>query len=104
MYEEYDKAVQIVLKYLNDQGFSKTPKKYYRQASRNFREYLEKNQLEYSRASAQTWLEVLKKTTFKWKFIASRRAMALIDDVVQNNTVTTLVFHYNKNTLNPTSP
>ena len=99
MYEQYDEAVQIVLKYLNDQGFSKTPKKYFLQASRNFREYLEKHQLEYSGESAQIWLEVLKQTTFKWKFLTSRRAMALIDDVVQNNTVTRLVFHYNKNTL-----
>lgn len=99
MYEQYDKAVQIVLNYLNDQGFSKTPLKYFRQASRNFREYLEKHQLEYSGDSAQIWLEVLKQTTFKWKFLTSRRAMAIIDDVVQNNTVTRLVFHYNKNTL-----
>ncbi len=99
MYEQYDKAVQIVLNYLNDQGFSRTPLKYFRQASRNFREYLEKHQLEYSGDSAQIWLEVLKQTTFKWKFLTSRRAMALIDDVVQNNTVTRLVFSYNKNTL-----
>ena len=99
MYEQYDKAVQIVLKYLNEQGFSRTPKKYFRQASRNFREYFEKHHLEYSGVTAQFWLKVLKQNTFKWKFLTSRRAMALIDDVVQNNTVTRLVFHYNKNTL-----
>ncbi len=99
MYERYDKAVQIVLNYLVEQGVSKTPQKYFRQASREFRKYLEKHHLDYSRDCAQIWLDALKQTTFRWKFLASRRAMALIDDVVQNNTVTRLVFSYSKNTL-----
>ena len=99
MYERYDKAVQIVLNYLIEQGFSKTPQKYFRQACREFRKYLEKHQLEYSRDCAQIWLDALKQTTFRWKFLTSRRAIALIDDVVKNNTVTRLVFSYSKNTL-----
>ena len=99
MYEQYDKAVQIVMNYLVQEGFSKTPKKYFRQASRGFRKYLEKHQLEYSRDCAQIWLDSLRQTTFRWKFLTSRRAIALIDEVVKNNTVTRLVFSYSKNTL-----
>ena len=48
MYQQYDKAVQTVLDYLVEQGFSQTPCEDFRRASREFRRYLQAESLEFS--------------------------------------------------------
>ena len=54
MFEQYDKAVQTDLEYLVEQGFTKTPRKYFCQATREFRRYLEESCLEYTHSIAKT--------------------------------------------------
>jgi len=53
MYHTYDKAVQAVVDYLSEKGFSKTVHKYFRRATKNFRAYLEEMHLEYSQLNAK---------------------------------------------------
>ena len=94
MYQQYDKAVQIICDFLCKQGFSRAPCMRLHQASREFKKYLEQFHLEYSQDLAQTWIGILKPTLSKLKFLSFRRSLALIDDVVKNGSVTNLQFSY----------
>ncbi|MDP2815487.1 MAG: tyrosine-type recombinase/integrase [Rectinemataceae bacterium] len=96
MCQQYDKASQVVLDFLLEQGFSRTPRKYFCQASREFRKHLEKHHLEYSHVIAQTWVGTLKRTLPRWKFLSFRRSLALIDDAARNGCVTNTRYCYGK--------
>jgi hypothetical protein len=59
MCQQYDKAVKTVLDYLVEHGFSRTARKDFRRATREFREYLEEGHLQYCHTPAQAWLSTL---------------------------------------------
>ena len=94
MCQQYDKAVQTILEYLEEQGFSGTVRKDFRHATRIFREYLERGSLEYSDTHAQAWLSALKPSIPRWKFLTSRRSLALVNDAVRNGAITNIRFSY----------
>ena len=94
MYHKYDKAVQAVLKYLSKQGFSRTPGKGFRLATKKFKAYLEEVNLEYSHRLAQGWLSSLKPDIPRWKFLSFRRSLALVDDAARNGALTNVQFFY----------
>lgn len=94
MCQQYDKAVQTVLDYLVEQGFSQTPRAAFRQASREFRRHLQAESLEYSSSVAQAWLDALKPSLPKRKFLSFRRSLALVEDGVRNGSLTNLRFSY----------
>jgi len=94
MYQQYDKAVQIVLDYLVDLGFSKTIRGDFYCATREFGEYLEEKRLEYSHTLAQWWISFLKPSLPRRKFLSFRRSLALLDDAARNGSVTNVWFSY----------
>ena len=94
MYHQYDKAVQTVLDYLSKQGFSKTVRKEFRRATREFRLYLEEGHLEYSHWLAQAWLSSLKPSIPRRRFLSFRRSLTLVDDLARNGTLTNVQFFY----------
>jgi integrase len=104
MYQQYDKAIQTVLDYLIEEGFSKTVKKAFRYASRTFAKYLENDTLEYSSALARAWLDELEPRVSRNKFLSFRRSLALIDDAVENGTVTHLWFSYDDTAIKLRTP
>ena len=94
VYHQYDKAIQTVLDYLSEQGFSGTVRKEFRRAIREFKVYLEEGHLEYSHRFAEAWLSYLKATIPRSRFVSFRRALFLVDDVVRNGTLTNVQFSY----------
>lgn len=96
MCQQYDKAVQSVLDYLGEQDFSQTPCEDFRRASREFSRYLQAESLEYSPSLAQAWLEALKPSLPRWKFVSFRRSLALVEDAARNGSVTNGVFSYDR--------
>ena len=94
MCRQYDKAVQTVLNCLVEQGFSKTVRTGFRCASREFNRYLRAESLEYSPSLAQAWLDALKPSLPRWKFLSFRRSLALVEDAARNGFLTTLWFCY----------
>jgi len=94
MCQRYDKAVQVVLDYLTEQGFSKTVRKSFRQATRELRRYLEKERLEYSQTRAQTWVNALWPRLSRGKYQSFRRSLAFVDDAARNGSVTATRFSY----------
>jgi len=95
MYHQYDKAVQIILDYLSEQGFSRTVRKDFRRATSEFKIYLEDKHLEYSHRLAQAWLNSLKAKIPRWRFLSFRRALFVVDDAARNGFPTTVRFVYN---------
>jgi len=94
MYHQYDKAVQTVLDYLSEQGFSRTVRKEFRRATREFKAYLEEGHLEYSHWLAQAWLSSLKPSIPRRRFLSFRRSLTLVDDAARNGILTNLQFSY----------
>lgn len=94
MCQQYDIAVRVVLDHLNEQGFSKTVLKTYRQATIEFGRYLEEERLSYSQAHAQRWVERLRPRVTRAKFLSFRRSLAMVEDAAQNGSVTTTRFSY----------
>ncbi len=94
MYREYDKAVQTVLDYLIEQGFSESPCRNFRRATRDFKKFLEKRCLEYSHTIAQVWVDTVKPSLPKTTFLSFRRSLALVDDAARNGSVTNVRFSY----------
>jgi len=94
MCQQYDKAVQTVLDYLVEHGFSRTARKDFRRATREFREYLEKGNLEYCHTLAQAWLSSLKPSIPRRRFLSFRRSLTLVDDAARNGTLTNVQFFY----------
>ena len=94
MYKQYDKATQIVLDYLVEQGFSRTPRKNFLRATKELRKYLEERCLEYSHALAQTWVNTIKPNISRTMFLSFRRSLTLVDDAAKNGSVTSAWFSY----------
>ena len=94
MCQQYEKAVEIVLDYLVKQGYSAAPRSQFRQASREFRRYLETVSLGYSYVVAQAWLEAVKPGLPRHRFLGFRRSVALVDEAVRNGSVTNTRFSY----------
>jgi site-specific recombinase XerD len=94
MCQQYDKAVQTVLDYLVEQGFSRTARKDFRQAVREFKRYLEEGPFEYSHTLAQAWVDALKPSLLRRKFLSFRRSLALVDDAARNGILTNVQFFY----------
>ena len=94
MWQQYDNAVQIVFGYLVEQGFTRTSSNDFRSAAREFRRYLESVPLGYSRAAAQDWLQAVKPTLPRPKFLSFRRSLALVEEAVTNRSVTNTRFSY----------
>ncbi len=94
MCQQYDKAVQTVLDYLVEQGFSRTARKDFRQAVREFKRYLEEGPFEYSHTLAQAWVDALKPSLMRRKFLSFRRSLALVEDAARNGSVTNVRFSY----------
>jgi len=94
MCQQYEKAVQTVLDYLVEQGFSKTTREDFRRANREFSKYLEGEHLEYSHTLAQAWVDALKPSLPKRKFLYFQRSLALVEDAARNGSVTNLWFSY----------
>ena len=94
MYHQYDKAVQTVLDYLSEEGFSRTVRKEFRRAIREFKVYLEERHLEYSHQLAQAWLSSLKPSIPRGRFLSFRRSLTLVDDAARNGTLTNVQFSY----------
>ena len=78
MYEQYDRAVRIVLDYLVEHGWSKTPRKDFRRATREFRTHLADLHLEFSAASAEAWLATLRAVVPHYGYLSCKRAIALV--------------------------
>ena len=94
MCQRYDQAVQIVLSYLVDEGFSRTARKEFGRAAKEFRGYLDGVSLEYSRAAAQAWLEAVKPNLPRRSFLSLRRSLALVEEALRDGSVTNTRFPY----------
>jgi integrase len=94
MCQRYDIAVKIVLSYLVEQGFSRTVRKEFRRASREFGEYLDARHLTHFDAVARDWVNALKSSFPRVKFLSFRRALALVENAARNGSVTTSRFLY----------
>ena len=94
MYYQYDKAVQFVLGYLTETGFSKTVHKEFRRATKEFRKYLDEAHRQYSHRRAKAWLDSRKGNIPHSRFVSLRRALYLVDDATRNGTLTTVRFTY----------
>ena len=80
--------------HLVEQGFSRTVRKEFRRASREFGRYPDARHLTYSDALARDWVNALKPGFPRVKFLSFRRALALIEDAARNGSVTTGRFSY----------
>lgn len=94
MYHQYDKAIQTVLDYLSEQGFSRTVRKEFRRATRVFKVYLKAGNLEYSHRLAQAWLKSLKPSVPRRRFLSFRRSLTLVDEAARNGALTNVRFSY----------
>jgi integrase len=94
MCQQYDTAVQTVLAYLIEQGFSRTARKDFQRASEEFGRYLERGCLQYSPELARAWIDSRKPSLSKRQFLSFRRSLWLVDDAARNGSVTTVWFSY----------
>lgn len=94
MYQMYDQAVQSVLEWMVRLGFSTSPQMAHREATREFKAYLVGLNLEYSHAHAQRWLTDLRPHVQRKKFLARRRALALVDQVLTHGLIKQTRFCY----------
>ena len=94
MYQQYDQAVQTVLEWMVRLGFSRSPRMAFREATRAFKTYLVGLNLEYSQAHAQRWLIGTQLQVQRKKFLARRRALALVDQVLTHETIKQTRFYY----------
>ncbi len=94
MYHQYDQAVQSVLEWMVGLGFSESPRMVYREATRAFKAYLVRLNLEYSRAHACNWLIGIRPHVQRKKFLARRRALALVDRVLTHGLIKQIRFCY----------
>ena len=94
MCQQYNMAVETVRTYLVEHGFSGTVRKDFNRASTEFARYLEARHLTYSDAVAREWVNTLKLSLPRRKFLSIRRALALVEDAKRNGSVTTVWFSY----------
>lgn len=94
MYQQYDRAVQGVIDYLVANGYSRTPKKEFRRATRDFRHYLSRSKLAYSPTVTVQWLSEQEHKVSRNRFLSCRRALALVDQVTTHGYVKYARFSY----------
>lgn len=94
MYRQYDDAVQKILEYLKVTGYSKSPKNDFRWAAREFRAHLAESHQKYSQEVTDTWLCDLKQHVSRNRYLSSRRALALIDQVIADGYLKNTTFSY----------
>ena len=87
MYEQYDRAVQTVLGYLVEQGYTRTPRKDFRRATREFRTHLADLHLEYSSAIAEAWLAEVGACIPHERYLSCRRAIALVHRAMRHRSM-----------------
>lgn len=83
MYEQYDRAVQTVLCFLEQQGFARTPRKDFRRATREFRAHLVDERLDYSSPNADAWLADLRLLIPHNRYLSAERALRLVEHAVR---------------------
>lgn len=89
MYQELDTAISKVLKLLKVKHKSTQPYSVFKTSSTEFRKYLKDKNIPYSLENATEWL---KKGEQEWaghSFISKRRALFLIQNFIENQTITT---------------
>ena len=79
---------------LIEHGFSRTVRKEFSHASREFAKYLDASHLTYSDAVARDWVNALKPSLSRTRFLIFRRALTLIENAARNGSVTTGWFSY----------
>ena len=94
MCQRYDMAVEIVLSYLTERGFSRTVRKEFSHAGREFAKYLDASHLTYSDAVARDWVNARKSSLSRPRFLILRRALTLIENAARNGSVSTDWFSY----------
>lgn len=94
MYQQYDQAVHTVLEWMVKLGFSTSPRMAYREATRAFKAYLVGLNLEYSQEHVQLWLIGIQPHVRRKKFLARRRALALVDQVLTHGMVKQTQFYH----------
>jgi len=65
MYHQYDKAVQTVRDYLSEQDFSRTVCKDFRRATREFKVFILKINLEFAGRAAEVLTDCPRETLFR---------------------------------------
>lgn len=90
MYEQYDRAVRIVLDYLTEHGWSRTSRKDFRRATREFRTHLAYLNLEFSAASAEEWLATLRAVVPHQRYLSCARAIAFVHHAVLHGSIQAL--------------
>jgi len=89
MYLCYDEAVQVGLNAYHRLEYAESCRSAFRVASREFKEYMEDLGLPYSHELAQQWINESKEHWNNSKFKSSRKAMSVLDDVMDHGCVTT---------------
>ena len=90
MYEQYDRSVRIVLEYLVEHGWSRTPRKDFRRATREFRTHLADLHLEFAAPSAQAWLATLRGVVPHQRYLSCKRAVALVHHAMLHESIQSL--------------
>ena len=96
MCQQYDRAAQMVVAYLVEQGFPRTARRDFQRASKEFGRYLERGCLQYSPGLARAWLDSRKPSLSKRQFLSFRRSLRLVEDAARNGSVTTVWFSYER--------
>ena len=96
MCQQYDRAAQMVVAYLVEQGFPRTARRDFQRASKEFGRYLERGCLQYSSGLARAWLDSRKPSLSKRQFLSFRRSLRLVEDAARNGSVTTVWFSYER--------
>ncbi len=97
--EYYLKAKEIAHVFLVRHSYSKTMKKVFSKAWRDFYIFLEANNLSYSYELAETWCELLKTGTTQWK--SYRRAFKLFEQFrVSGDIQPKIVYSYKEDSVN----
>jgi len=104
MCQQYDRAVQTVFDYLVEQGFSKTVGAYFGCATKELKGYLQTGSLAYSPSLARAWLDALKPSLPRWKFLSFRRSLALVEEAARDGSITKLWFCYDDATYKRRAP
>ena len=94
MYEHYDRAVRIVLDYLVEQGYSRTPRKNFRRATREFGTHLADLHVEFSAPSAEAWLATLRAVVPHHRYLSCTRAIALVHHAVLRGSIESLPIRF----------
>lgn len=89
MYQEFDIAIAKVLELLKVKHKSKQPFAVFKNASTEFKKYLTDKDFPYSLENATEWLRDGEQKWTAHSFIRKRRALFLIENCIENQTITT---------------